>query len=75
MLVESMVYILRTVSLKAFDVNGDRSFSEAIQLDIQVPGSFLNLVRLMARLPKMLSLKIAILEIQTNIKCKLGIER
>lgn len=23
-----------------FDVNGDRSFSEAIQLDIQVPGSF-----------------------------------
>ena len=52
MLVESMVYILRTVSLKAFDVNGDRSFSEAIQLDIQVPGSFLNLVRLMARLPK-----------------------
>ena len=75
MLVESMVYILRTVSLKAFDVNGDRSFSEAIQLDIQVPGSFPKFGTTDGTITKMLSLKIAILEIQTNLKCKLGIER
>ena len=51
------------------------SFSEAIQLDIQVPGSFPKFGTTDGTITKMLSLKIAILEIQTNIKCKLGIER
>ena len=50
------------------DIDGDRSFSEAVQLDIQVPGAFLNLELQMERLRKMLSLKNVILAVQIILK-------
>ena len=38
--VESMVYISECDFKGFLDIDGDRSFSEAVQLDIQVPGAF-----------------------------------
>ena len=37
---ESMVYISECEFKGFLDIDGDRSFSEAVQLDIQVPGAF-----------------------------------